>query len=65
MEPVFITPSLEVPREQQWRQAPAAGRGRRNEAGGGTGGRQAWVRQRARGMAALVEEEFRVSIQFV
>ena len=40
VEPVFITPPLEVPRVLQ-QQAPAAGRGRGNEAGRGAGGRQA------------------------
>ncbi len=55
----FITPPLEVLREQQQqrRLAPAAGRGRRDGVGRGAGGTQARERQLARGMAVLAQEE--------
>ncbi len=56
VKPAFTTPPLEIPRVQQ-QQAPAAGRVQGNEAVRGAGGRQVRERQRARGMAALEEED--------
>ncbi len=53
VEPAFVTPPLEIPKEEQPRQNQPGARARRNEGGSGLGGR----RGRGRGILALAEEE--------
>ena len=55
VEPAFITPPLEIPREEQPRQNQRGARALRNEGGRGLGGRRG--RGRGRGFLELAEED--------